>query len=146
MDNLNALLMKYPWRFPRKCMLYRPSKNCKCKVLMRYHSEEQLLDNDLHTLLWGHNGRDGVSDHQSYDCLLNRLFRCRPKKTSKLRITGLCEGNSPVTGEFPAQGASHAENVFIWWCHHDMAALIYVINQMAFCVTNIKTTRKTFFL
>ena len=28
------------------------------------------------------------------------------KKTSKLRDTGLCEGNSPVTGEFPAQRAS----------------------------------------
>ena len=25
------------------------------------------------------------------------------KKTSKLRVTGLCDGNSPVTGEFPAQ-------------------------------------------
>ena len=40
------------------------------------------------------------------------------KKTSMLRVTGLCEGNSPVTGEFPAQGASNAENVSIWWCHH----------------------------
>ena len=29
--------------------------------------------------------------------------RRRWKKTSKLRVTGLCEGNSPVTGEFPAQ-------------------------------------------
>ena len=32
------------------------------------------------------------------------------KKTSKLRVTGLCEGNSPVTGEFPSQRASNAEN------------------------------------
>ena len=31
-----------------------------------------------------HNGRDGVSNHQSYDCLLNRLFRRWSKKTSKL--------------------------------------------------------------
>ena len=37
---------------------------------------------------------------------------------SKLHITGLCEGNSPVTGEFPAQRASNAENVSIWWRHH----------------------------
>ena len=28
----------------------------------------------------------------------------------KLRVTGLYEGNSPVTGEFPAQRASNAEN------------------------------------
>ena len=36
-------------------------------------------------------------------------------------VTGLCAGNSPVTGEFPAQRASDAENVFIWWRHNDMA-------------------------
>ena len=41
------------------------------------------------------------------------------KKTSKLRVTGLCAGNSPGTGEFPAQMASNAENFSIWWRHHD---------------------------
>ena len=50
--------------------------------------------------------------------LLKRLFRHKWKKTSKLRVTGLCEGNSPVTGEFPAQRASNAENVSISWRHH----------------------------
>ena len=65
------------------------------------------------------NERDGVSNHQPQDCLLSRLFRHRPKKTSKLRVTGFCAGNSPVTGEFPAQRASNMENVSIWWCHHD---------------------------
>ena len=35
-----------------------------------------------------------------------------------LSVTSLCEGNSPVTGEFPAQRASNAENVSIWWRHH----------------------------
>ena len=39
------------------------------------------------------------------------------KKTSKLCVTGLCAGNSPVTGEFPAQMASNAENVSICWQH-----------------------------
>ena len=33
----------------------------------------------------------------------------------------LC-GNSPVTGEFPAQMASNDENVSIWWRHHDIQA------------------------
>ena len=42
------------------------------------------------------------------------------KKTSKLPVTGLCAGNSPGTGEFPAQMASNAENVSIWWRHHVM--------------------------
>ena len=39
--------------------------------------------------------------------------RRRSKKTSKLRVTGLCVGNSAVTGEIPAQRASNAENVSI---------------------------------
>ena len=46
-------------------------------------------------LHWRHNDHDGVSNHQPHGCLLNRLFRRRLKKTSKLRITGLCVGNSP---------------------------------------------------
>ena len=70
------------------------------------------------TLQWRHNERDGVSNLQPHDCLLNRLFRRRSKKTSKLCVTGLCAGNSPGTGEFPAQMASYAENVSIWWRHH----------------------------
>ena len=54
-------------------------------------------------LQWRHNGHDGVSNHQPHDCLLDGLLRRRSRKTSKLRVTGLCAGNSPVTGEFPAQ-------------------------------------------
>ena len=65
-----------------------------------------------HSLQWRHNGHDSVSNHQPHDCLLNRLFRRRSKKTSKLRVTGLCAGNSPVTGEFPTQRASNAEKSF----------------------------------
>ena len=75
----------------------------------------------FYALQWRHNGRDSVSNHQPHDCLLNRSFRRRSKKTSKLRITGLCAGNSPGTGEFPSQMASYAENVSIWWRHHDLA-------------------------
>ena len=46
-----------------------------------------------------------VAKHQRLDCLHNRLFRRRSKKTLKLRVTGLCEGNPPVTGGFPSQRA-----------------------------------------
>ena len=49
---------------------------------------------------------------------LTVFFRCRSNKTSKLRVTGLCEGNSPVTGEFPAQRVSNAEDESFWWRHH----------------------------
>ena len=44
-----------------------------------------------------------------------------PLKPHQLRprVTGLCEGNPPVAGGFPSQRASNAENVSIWWRHHD---------------------------
>ena len=82
------------------------------------------------TLQWHHNGRDSVSNHQPHDCLLNRLFRRRWKKTSKLRVTGFCVGNSSGTGEFPAQMASSAENVSIWWRHHDRQLTTYCLNDV----------------
>ena len=44
--------------------------------------------------------------------------RHRSKKTSKLCVTGLFEGNSQVTGEFPTQRASNVENISLWWLHH----------------------------
>ena len=46
-----------------------------------------------YSLQWHHNGHNSVSNHQPYDCLLNRLFRRRSKKISKLRVTGLWVGN-----------------------------------------------------
>ena len=82
-------------------------------------------------LQWRHNGRDGVSTHRRLGCLLNRFFRLRSKKTSKLRVTGLCAGNSPVTGDFPAQRASNAENVSIWWRHHSLSWVLI----LAYCNT-----------
>ena len=46
------------------------------------------------------------------------VYSCANQSKSKLRVTVLGAGNSPVTGEFPTQMASNAENVFIWWRHH----------------------------
>ena len=40
-----------------------------------------------------------VSNHQPPHCLLSRLFGRISKKTSNLRVTGLCAGNSPGTGD-----------------------------------------------
>ena len=51
-------------------------------------------------------------------------------KTPKLRITGFCVWNSPVTGEFPAQMASNAENVSIWWRHHGVCSSISLGNNL----------------
>ena len=71
----------------------------------------------LWTLQWRHNGCDSVSNHQPHDCLFNCLIRRRSKKTSKLRVTGLCAGNSSRNGKFPAQMTSDSENVSIWRRH-----------------------------
>ena len=46
------------------------------------------------------------------------LIQAQIKETPKLPVTDLCAGNSPGTDEFPAQMASNAENVSIWWRHH----------------------------
>ena len=81
-------------------------------AIVLFGSGERLL-----SLQWRHNERDGVSNHRRLDCLLHRLFSRSAKKTSKDRVTGLCGGNLPVTGEFPAQMASNAENVSISWRH-----------------------------
>ena len=91
------LLMMHAKRFNWKCWL---------------HTGGHFVS--ITSLPWRYNGRGSVSNHQPRDCLLNRLFRRRSKKTSKLHVTGLCAGNSPVPGEFPAQMASNAENVSIW--------------------------------
>ena len=69
------------------------------------------------TLQWRHDERDGISNHRRLHCLLSRLFRRRSKKTSKFRAAVLCKGNSLVTGQFPSQRGSNAENV--WWRHHE---------------------------
>ena len=51
-----------------------------------------------------------TSQLTSLTVVYSSVYSDTSKKTSKLRVTGLCEGNSPVTGEFPAQRASNAEN------------------------------------
>ena len=56
------------------------------------------------TLQWRHNDHGGLSNHQSRGCLLNCLFRRRWKKTSKLRVTGLCAGNSAGPVNSPHKG------------------------------------------
>ena len=42
----------------------------------------------------------------------------KERKHQSSVLLAICAGNSPMTGEFPAQMASNAENVSIWWRHH----------------------------
>ena len=82
------------------------------------HCGIQFLVEKCPALQWRHNECKCVSNHLRLDCLLNRS--CISKETSKLRVTGLCEGNPPVTDDFPTQRASNTANVFIWWRHHGL--------------------------
>ena len=75
--------------------------------------EQHGVPNHLHITVTSQWARWRIK-YQPNDCLLNRLFRRRSKKTSKFRVTG----NSQMSSEFPAQMASNAENVSIWWRHH----------------------------
>ena len=58
------------------------------------------------SLQWRHEC-DDVSNHHCFDCLLNS--KCRSKKTSWLRITGLCAENPSV--DYPLQRSSNAKNI-----------------------------------
>ena len=124
------------------CLLFwccaKPLCHCEARIALIvffFNKLVKLVMTHL-SLQWRHNERDSVSNHQPHDCLLNRLFRRRSKKTLKLRVTGLCAGNSPGTGEFPAQMASYAENVSIWWRHHVLlvaAALMEATFHLFWC-------------
>ena len=93
--------------------------------LFSVYERAQCVNYVVKSLLWRHNECHGISNHQPHECLLNRLFGRRSKKTSKLRVTGLCLGNSPET----------VENVSIWWRHHVIWA--YSTSHGGLCVTHI---------
>ena len=108
------------------CDILRHTTRPHTFILYMAFSTAYSISNGICTpLQWRHIGRASVSNHQPHDCLLNWLFRRRSKKTSKLRVTGLCARNSPGTGEFPAQMASYAENVSIWWRHHVLRFVLF---------------------
>ena len=91
---------------------------------------------------WANNGHAVDFNHQPHDCLLNRLFRRRSKKTSKLRVTGLCAGKSPGTDELPTQMASNAENVSISWRHHEnnfCSSIIVIQSLFIYALNNVPT-------
>ena len=95
-----------------------PHKRDSFRVMASWIMAAEKMISGILQLQWRCSGRDGVSNHLPHPYLLKRLFRHISKKLSKLRVTGLCAGNSPVTGEFLAQMASNAEIVSIWWRHH----------------------------
>ena len=75
---------------------------------LRYWHRGSRNNRQLESSQRRHNGRNGVSNQQPHQCLLNRYSGVDQRK----------HGNSQGTGEFPAQMASNAENVSIRWRHH----------------------------
>ena len=79
-------------------------KRIRCLIhhyfeMITRHQLQQIALLYLTPLHWRHDERDGVSNHQPHDYMLNCLFRLRSKKSSKLCVTGLCAWNSSVTGD-----------------------------------------------
>ena len=77
---------------------------------------------------------DDVSYHQPHGCLLNRLFRPRSKKTSKLRVTGLCVGNSPRPVNPRTKGQLRGKCFYLMtssWCTVIMLHMLF-----SFGITN----------
>ena len=76
----------------------------KLKYQHRVCTTQNVISCCVYTLHWRHNDHCGLSNHQPHGCLLSALFRRRSKKTSKLRVTGLCVGNSPGPVNSPHKG------------------------------------------
>ena len=100
------------------------------------------------SLQWRHIRHDGVWNHQPQDCLLNRLFRRRSKKTSKLLVTGFVRGihrwpvNSPHKGPVTRKMFPFDDVILYWtWkCHHFMKKIVTaepeVVNMTTFIWDN----------
>ena len=146
MSYKNILLIQRSKKEYKKFKLYelisifqRPPLNTFPHCYWSYTIRPHLTTSLLLLLLFYHNQNDAVLDMhvvhadnlQHYNDVITSVVASQitsltivystvySEKTSKLRVTGLCEGNSPVTGEFPTQRASNAENVSIWWRHDD---------------------------
>ena len=79
-------------------------RHCNALIMWNFYGLRQIVSNIAISLWWRHNDHDNVSNHQPREGLLNRSFRRRSKKTSKVRVTGLCVWNSPGPVNSPQKG------------------------------------------
>ena len=89
-----------------------PRLNHKCDaelfITINYRNLEK-NESNFSSITWSNTvPADSLVPFDVKICLLWR----KSKESPKLRVTGLREGNSSVTGDFPAQGASNAEKIF----------------------------------
>ena len=61
-----------------------------------------------------------LPNHRKLHCLMKSLFTLTTKKSSEVYIIGPLLDVPSVTGEFPSERASNAENVAISWCDHGL--------------------------
>ena len=108
----DVTVLTWPGGFPRppQCVVTSPG------VRWMHQCEETMCYSRIHCSDVMINAM--VSIITGVSIVYSTVCSGRSKKISKLRVTGLCEGDSPVTGEFSAQRASKGENVSIWWRHH----------------------------
>ena len=64
------------------------------------------------------------------------------RRRSKIRITGLCEGNPPATGGSPSQRALSVEEISIWLRHH-VVNKSHISNINGFTITKSRQNKTT---
>ena len=109
---------------PRRIWVNKPYGSNKNSC----HNQSKTKHNKTMSLLWCHNGHDGISNHQPCHCLLNRSDvdqRKHQSSTSLAFVWGIHWW--PVNS--PHKGASNKESVSIWWRHHD----IYYMTYWTYC-------------
>ena len=117
---LSSIITSYGWSM----MLHNWYMKLRKRIInfhiwfMELHNQYMTFCMSILSLHRRHKERDGVPNHRHLHCLLYGWVKCRSEKTTKLSVNCLCEGNSPVTGEFHAQKVSNVENVSIWWRDH----------------------------
>ena len=92
-----------------------------CDAILRRRALSLLVDKHYSDVIMGAVASQITSLSIVYSTVYSGADQ---RKYQKLRVTGLCAGNSPVTGEFPAQKASNTANVSIWWRHHGSEWLV----------------------
>ena len=88
---------KFKYMLLKRCL-----KKCSFEPSRRVTHSCMCILCESYTLQWRHNERDGPWNHRCLDCLLNRLFKRRSKKTWKLD-----RRHWPLWGEFTGHRAQN---------------------------------------
>ena len=76
--------------------------------------------NQLYALQWRHNDHGGSPASRLFT---KSFIQAKIKEHIKAPLHWPLCGEFTGTGEFPAQRASYAENVSIWWRHHGISSI-----------------------